>query len=83
MQGSSEYQFNVQVKWKKDWASSHTLRSNNAWEWCKQRMAIPSITVTGNRIENQFHMKILAKVQKGYKLLLKKIYSAFLFKMHI
>ena len=43
--------------------------------------------VTGNRKENQFsfelHRIILAKVQKGYKFLLKKIKSAFPVKMHI
>ena len=30
-------------KWKKEWASSHTPRSNMAWEGCIQWMAIPSI----------------------------------------
>ena len=30
-------------KWKKEWASSHTPRSNIAWECCIQWMAIPSI----------------------------------------
>ena len=29
-------------KWKKEWASSHTPRSNIAWEGCIQWMAIPS-----------------------------------------
>ena len=29
--------------WKKEWASSHTPRSNIAWECCIQWMAIPSI----------------------------------------
>ena len=35
-------------KWKKEWASSHTPRSNIAWECCIQWMAIPSIA-TGNQ----------------------------------
>ena len=29
--------------WKKEWASSHTPRSNIDWECCIQWMAIPSI----------------------------------------
>ena len=63
-----------QGKWKKEWASSHTPRSNIAWECCIQWMAIPSIS-DGQQTENQFHLSctILAKIQKGYKLLLKKI----------
>ena len=32
------------VKWKKEWASSHTPRSNIAWECCIQWMAIPSMS---------------------------------------
>ena len=32
------------VKWKKEWASSHTPRSNIAWECCIQWIAIPSIS---------------------------------------
>ena len=33
----------LQEKWKKEWASSHTPRSNIAWECSIQWMAIPSI----------------------------------------
>ena len=34
----------VLLQWKKEWASSHTPRSNIAWECCIQWMAIPSIS---------------------------------------
>ena len=62
-------------KWKKEWASSHTPRSNIAWECCIQRMAIPSISdgqSDRKPVSSELHKIILAKVQKGYKLLLKK-----------
>ena len=72
----------ISGKWKKEWASSHTPRSNIAWECCMQRMAIASIS-DGQSVRNESHKIILAKVQKGYKLLLKKIKSAFPVKMHI
>ena len=32
------------IKWKKEWARSHTPPSNIAWECYIQRMAIPSIS---------------------------------------
>ena len=32
------------VQMKEEWASSHTPRSNIAWEWCIQRIAIASIS---------------------------------------
>ena len=55
------------------------LGTRNIWQF--------QALVTGNRTENQFsfelHRIIFAKVQKGYKLLLKKIKSAFPVKMHI
>ena len=54
-----------------------TLLENAVYnEWQLQAL------VTGNRTE-KLHKIILAKVQKGYKLLLKKIKSAFPVKMHI
>ena len=67
-------------RWKKEWASSHTPGSNTAWECCIQRMSIPSISVwqSGRKpVSSELHKIILAKVQKGYKLLLKQIKSAF------
>ena len=49
-------------------------------------MAIPSISdgqPDRKPVSDEWHKIILAKVQKGYKLLLKKIKSAFPVKMHI
>ena len=51
-----------------------------------QRMAIPSISEGQSDrkpVSSELNKIILAKVQKGYKLLLKKIKSAFPVKMHI
>ena len=64
-------------EWKKEWASSHTPRSNIAWESCIQRMAIPSIS-DGQSDRWVAHIK-LAKVQKECKY----IKSAFPVKMDI
>ena len=50
------------------------------------QMAIPSISdwqPDRKPVSSELHETILAKVQKGYKLLLKKIKSAFPLKMHI
>ena len=49
-------------------------------------MAIPSISdgqSDRKPVSSELHKIILAKVQKGYKLLLKKIKSAFPVKLHI
>ena len=46
-------------------------------------MAIPSISDGQKPVLFELHKIILAKVQKGYKLLLKKIKSAFPIKMDI
>ena len=49
-------------------------------------MAIPSISggqSDRKPVSSELHKIILAKVQKGYKLLFKKIKSAFPVKMHI
>ena len=68
------------------WASSHTTRPKIALEWCIQWMAIPSISdgqSDRKSVSCKLHKILLAKVQKGYKVLLKKIESAFPVKMHI
>ena len=54
-------------RWKKEWAGSHTPRSNVAWKCCIKRMAIPSIIVTGNRTENQFHLRCTRKIWPKFK----------------
>ena len=62
--------FQLLVSWKKEWASSHTPRFNIAVECCISEWQFQTL-VTGNR------------TKKGYKLLLKKIKSAFPVQMHI
>ena len=67
--------FNCNEKWKKEWASSNTPRSNIAWECCIQRISIPSISDGQSErkpVSSELHKIIWAKVQKRYKLLLKK-----------
>ena len=69
---SSNYSKNI---WKKELTSLHTPRSKIAWECCIQRMAIPSISdgqSDRKLVSSELYKIILAKVQKGYKLLLKK-----------
>ena len=56
-----------------------TQPSNIAWECCIQRMAIPSISdgqSDRKPVSSYLHKIILAKVQKGYKLLLHEILSS-------
>ena len=73
-------------KWKKEWASSHTPCSNIAWECCIQRMAIPSISdqqLDRKPVSSKLNKIIFAKVEKGYKVHLKKIMTAFPLRMCI
>ena len=62
-------------QWKNEWANSHTPRSNIAWECL--------YTTNGNSkhlwraIGQKTNFIWVAKVQKGYELLFKKIKSAF------
>ena len=56
------------IKWKKEWASSHTPRSNIAWECCIQQMAIPSISdgqSDRKPVSSELQKIILAIVHKG------------------
>ena len=74
-------------KWKKEWASSHTCtsRSNIFLRKLYTTNGTPDISdgqSDRKTVSSELHKIILAKVQKGFKLLLKKIKSTFPVKMH-
>ena len=66
----SDNQTTNPIDWLIDWLII-------AWECCIQWMAIPGVTCSDGQsdrkpVSSELHKIILAKVQKGYKLLLKK-----------
>ena len=75
-------------KWKKEWASSHTPRSNIAWECWIQWMAIPSISdglSDKNPVSSELHTILLPKFKRDINCSLKDqiIESKFPVDMHI